>query len=139
MFCKKLRVISGALFGHTFWKKYHQCDAQSFFEVQAWHTKSQQDTHKKLCTLILSALKLRSYELLVFIDMNNYTFIEGRNFKTFLKDNYAIVLHSCYMFTKKMLNMELNMMLIVPMEFAYIIHSWTLHFTTATKNAGPFL
>ena len=102
-------------------------------------TQSLNKTHKKLCTLILSALKLHSWELLVFIDMNNYTFIEGRNFKTFLKENYAIVLHSCYIFTKKMLNMELNMMLIVPMEFAYIIHSWTLHFTTATKNAGPFL
>ena len=34
---------------------------------------------------------------------------EGRSFKTFLKENYGIALDSCYLFTKKMLNMELKM------------------------------
>ena len=46
---------------------------------------------------------------------------EGRNFKTFLKQNYANALDSCYIFTKKLLNMELTMLLIVLMKFAYII------------------
>ena len=34
---------------------------------------------------------------------------EGRSFKTFLKENYGIALDNCYLFTKKMLNMELKM------------------------------
>ena len=48
--------------------------------------------------LILSALKLTSYELMVFIDMNFYILTEGRNFKAFLKENYAVALDSFYMF-----------------------------------------
>ena len=51
--------------------------------------------------------------------MNKYILTEGRNFKTFLKENYAIALESCYLFTKKVLSTEL----IVLMEFAYIKHS----------------
>ena len=39
-----------------------------------------------------------------------------RSFKIFLKENYAIALDSCYLFTKKKLNMELNMILIVLMQ-----------------------
>ena len=50
--------------------------------------------------------------------MNTYILTEGRNFKTFLKESYAIALDSCYIFTKKLLKMELNIMLIVFMEFA---------------------
>ena len=45
--------------------------------------------------------------IVVFIDMNTYILTKGRNFKTFLKENYAIALDSCYLFFKKMLNMEL--------------------------------
>ena len=37
----------------------------------------------------------------VFTDMNRYILTEGRNFKTFLKANYAIVLYSCYLLTIK--------------------------------------
>ena len=58
--------------------------------------------YKKDCTPenpILSVLKLRSYGLVVFIDMNTYILTEGRNFKTFLKENYAVDLDSCYIFT----------------------------------------
>ena len=50
---------------------------------------------------ILSALKLPSCEIMVFIGTNTYILTEGRNFKTFLKENYASALDSCYMFTKK--------------------------------------
>ena len=55
--------------------------------------------------------------------MDTYILKEGRNFKTLLKEIYAVVLDSCYMFTKKMLNMEWGMMLIGLMESAYISHS----------------
>ena len=44
---------------------------------------------------------------------------EAKNFKTFLKQSYAIALASCY----KMLSMELGMMLIALIEFAYNRHS----------------
>ena len=46
---------------------------------------------------------------------NRYEHVE-RNFKTFLKKNFAVALDSCFLFTKKMLNIELNMILL--MEFA---------------------
>ena len=48
---------------------------------------------------------------------------KGKNFKTFLKENYPIALDSCFLFTKKTLNMKLNMILIALMEFAYIRYS----------------
>ena len=55
--------------------------------------------------------------LVVCIDINWYILTEGgRNFKKILKDNYAVALDSCYLFTTKMLNMELNMILIVLMK-----------------------
>ena len=41
-----------------------------------------------------------------------YILTEGRNFKTFLKENCAIAFDSCYLFTKEILNMELNIVLI---------------------------
>ena len=50
------------------------------------------------------------------------TLTEGRKFKILLKENYSVALDSCYLFNKKMLNMKLNMILIVLMEFAYIRH-----------------
>ena len=51
---------------------------------------------------------------------------EESNFKTFLKENCAIALGSCYLFNKKDLNMEFNMILIVHMRYTYIRHSWNL-------------
>ena len=59
--------------------------------------------------------------LVVFTDMNAYVLTKGRNFKIFLKKNYAIILDGRYVFTKKMLNMGLGMMLIVLMKFAHIM------------------
>ena len=53
----------------------------------------------------------------LFNDMNTYILIEaGRSFKTFLKENYAIALDSFFLFTKKMLNMELLNMILIFME-----------------------
>ena len=92
--------------------------------MHAWHLDSQQGTGKKLSTeyLIVSALHVGWWFLL---NMNTYILTEGTNFKTFLKENYPIDLDSCYIFTNNMLNLELKMMLIVLMEFAYIRNSWT--------------
>ena len=62
--------------------------------------------------------------------MNTYILIEDRDFfekkRAFLKKNYAVALDSCYMFTNNKLNMELSMMLIVLVEFAYIVNRFTL-------------
>ena len=54
------------------------------------HRKSPQSIQKNyvLEFLILSALKLCSCGVMVFIYMNTYLVIEGRNIKTFLKENY---------------------------------------------------
>ena len=51
--------------------------------------------------------------------MNTFIFTEDKNFKTFLKENYATALGSCYAryFLKKTLGMELKMMLKISMEF----------------------
>ena len=59
------------------------------------HQKSQRSIQKKF-----SALKFILCGRVVFIDMSTYTKV-GMSFKTFLKENYAIALDSCYVFTKK--------------------------------------
>ena len=46
--------------------------------------------------LVFSALKLPSRGLVVFIDMYTFIFTELTNFKTFLKENYAVASGSCY-------------------------------------------
>ena len=48
---------------------------------------------------MISALKLPLCGLVVLTDMDTYILIEGgRIFKTFLKENYAIALDSCFLF-----------------------------------------
>ena len=128
MFCK----LANVYFKHTiclvhglwFLKKKSIKIHVLFFVMHAWHLNSQQGTGKKLSTeyLIVSALHVGWWFLL---NMNTYILTEGTNFKTFLKENYPIDLDSCYIFTNNMLNLELKMMLIVLMEFAYIRNSWT--------------
>ena len=83
-------------------------------------------SHKKNCVTefsMLPALKLPSCGILILIDMNRYILTEGRNFKTFLKEILAFAWDISYIFTKKVLIMELSMILIVLMEFEYIRHS----------------
>ena len=65
-------------------------------KVAKWHTQ-------KLCTRIFNSfsLKLPSCELVGFFIGNTYIITEGRNFKAFLKESYAIVSGSCYLFTAK--------------------------------------
>ena len=75
-----------------------------FFTVYAWHLKSQQVGTQKNCEtelLILSVLKLPLHGQIVFIDINTFILTEGWNFKKFLKENYAVALDNCYIFTKK--------------------------------------
>ena len=49
---------------------------------------------------LLSELKLALCGLVVFTDMKMYILIEGRNFKTYLNENYPIALGSCQFFPK---------------------------------------
>ena len=102
-------------FSSSFLKKVSR-DARLFTVVlaSAKLQKSQQGLQKNCVPEfpMLSAHKLPSCGLVVFIDMNTYIVTEGRSFKAFLKENYAVVWESCYLFTKKMLNMELNMIFI---------------------------
>ena len=94
--------IAKARFRYTIWfmflKKVISQGAR-FFE-DTCGTKSHNKAHKNCAPefLIPSALKLTSCELVVFIDMNAYILIEGRSFKTILKENYAVALNSCYLF-----------------------------------------
>ena len=73
---------------------------------------------------------------MIFIDINTYILTEGTNSKIFLKENYAIALDSCYFLTKKMLNMELNMILIV--LIGVCIHHIFLNFTADLMNTLHF-
>ena len=61
----------------------------------------------------LPLCKLVAFRKYIYLHVNMYLLTEGgRSFKTFLKENYAIALDSCYL----LLNMELNTTLIVLME-----------------------
>ena len=53
---------------------------------------------KKLCSGISNSFNPTSREIVVFIDMDTYILTEGRNFKTFLKENESVALDSCYFF-----------------------------------------
>ena len=59
--------------------------------------------HTALCTINSNSFspEILSCELLVFIDMNTYIITDVINFETIMKQNYAVALDSCYMFTKK--------------------------------------
>ena len=111
---------------YDIWKKYHEMHVSS-----SWCTHAPKVSKKNRKNCVpefqnLSAFELPWCGLLLFIDMNTYILTEWRNFKTFLKENYPIALDSYYLFTKKLLNMKLNIVLIVPREFTCIKYSWTL-------------
>ena len=86
------------------------------------YQNSQQIRHTKKCVTvfpILSALNYYLHVYLWFLEIWTITYLqkEGINFKIFWKENYAIALNSCCLFTKKLLNMELNIILCL----------WSLH------------
>ena len=120
-YLKMERLISVTRFGSWFLKKVSWC-AHFLTMVLACIQKNYVPKFP-----IFLPLKLRSCKVVVFIDMNLYICSEGRNFKTFFEENYAItVVESCYLFTKKMLKMELNLILILLMRFGNIRYSWNL-------------
>ena len=82
---------------------------------------------------ILSAHKLSLFGLVVFIDINTYILTEGRNFKRFLKENYAIVLSSCYLFTY-LLNVENGIERDIASAYGVCIHYTFLGFTADLMN-----
>ena len=64
--------------------------------------------HTKDCTPefpTCPVYKLPSYRLVDFIDMSTYILAESRTFKT-LKENYAIGLKMCYLFSKNVVGTE---------------------------------
>ena len=76
------------------------------------HQKSQRS--KQNFQLFQPLNYLRLDDLVIFTNMYTYILTKGRNFKILLKE--------FNLFTKKMLNMELNMILIVAlMELAYYL------------------
>ena len=99
--------------------------------------KSQQARHTKIVVyqnfqFFHSALENYLHVCLrFFVDMNTYQRISKHSWK-----KNAIALDSCYLFTKKILNIELNMILIVFMEFAYI--KIFLNFTVDLMNTLQF-
>ena len=75
------------------WKKYLEV------HVSSWYTRTTppkiSNNHKKIVqqNFLFLALKLFSRRLVVFNETNTY---RRQNFKTFLKENYAIALENCF-------------------------------------------
>ena len=110
MFSKYLKLLWSTRFVSRFLKK-KVSQGVHFFAVAHVCTKSLNKAYKKSVFQnfqLAQPLHLPTYELVVFVDMNTYILTIGRNFKTFLKENYVIALGSCYLSTKKMLTVELN-------------------------------
>ena len=87
---------------HDFQKMYQEVNI--FFAAVHECTKRVNKAYKNICVpkfTVHLTLNLPSCGLVVFIDMNRYILTEGSNFKTFLKDNYAVALEDCYLFAKK--------------------------------------
>ena len=90
-------------------KSVHEVHVSSLWCKHAPSTKSLKQGIQKNCITkfsILSALKLPSCGVVVFIDMNTFLYLQ--------KTEHFF----CLLFTKEMLIMELNIILIVLMEFA---------------------
>ena len=108
---------------HDFWKK-HITRCMFLHRSPCMNQKSQGDTENFFWTLKLSLYGLVVvFKKYMYLNVNMYLLTEeGRSFKTFLKENYGIALDNCYLFTKKMLNMELKM----TSTYGYIKYCWNL-------------
>ena len=104
---------------HDFWKSITKCT----FICVTLMAPTASTKHTKNCApelLILSAIKLPSRGIVIFIDINSYVQNAEPKFQNILERKlwnwfgHLLILA----FTKKILNMELNMMLIVLMEYA---------------------
>ena len=95
-----------------------------FITVMARALQKSQQTMLENCVTefpILSTAKLPLCELVVYIEMNTYILMEGRKFKTLLKENYGQLL--LWTIVTYFLKICLNMILIVLMEFSENRHS----------------
>ena len=114
-----LRITKPRL-SYIIWFKIFEKDISQ--SVPFFHHGGVRMHQKSQVFSILSTLTNYLCGLVVFIDMNMYIFTEGRKFKILLKETYSVVLDSCYLFNKKMLNIKFNMILIVLMKLVYIRH-----------------
>ena len=123
MFCKYLRLISVTWFGwfvekllsmlssSWWWMHVPRPSANKAYKTNSWQKFP-----------ILLALDYYTFMCTIFINMNTYILTEGRNFKTFWKARKLF----WTVFPCLILNMELNLILILLIEFACIRQSWTL-------------
>ena len=102
--------IYKANFSNTIWfriseKVHYEVHLSSPVMVHAICRRSQQTRYTKIIVCQNSQFFrptcVPSCVVVIFVDMNSYIPTEGRNLKTFWKQNYAITLDSCNLFTKK--------------------------------------
>ena len=102
MFCSQVRLILGTQYFSGYLKKITR-SARFFTTFVQACTKSPSKAYERNYVSefpLLSELKLALCGLVVFTDMKMYILIEGRNFKTYLNENYSIALGSCQFFPK---------------------------------------
>ena len=96
--------IANSHFRYTIWcmifeRKYHEGHVCSRWCSHAPKVStSYSHICRKICALefpIFPAFQLIIWGLVVFTDMNRYIVKESRNFKTLLKENYAVALDTC--------------------------------------------
>ena len=109
---------------HDFWKKYQKVEV---FLRCTRATQSLNGTPKKSCTRISNSLSpeitfVWTGDFYRYAHLNPYR--SQREFQNILERKLLWAVVTCLKI--KLLNMELRMMLLVLMEFAYIRHSWSL-------------
>ena len=94
--------------------------------------------HTALCTTTSNSFtsEILSCELLVFIDINTYIITDVINFETIMKQNYAVALDSCYMFTKK--NVEHGIKHDIYSAYGVYINNTFLNFKAVSMNTLQF-
>ena len=108
-------LISGTRFGSWFPKKVSQ--GARFLTMVSLCTKSLNKIYKNIVYQNFQFFQtlnwLHMEYIMVFINMNMwYILLKSRNFKTFLRENYAVALGRYCMF-----NLKLNIMLILLIPF----------------------
>ena len=105
--------IAKAHFRYTIWLKYYEVQVSSLWwcmHVQKVKVSTNKAYKKIVCQNFQYFQPLKITLMCTCGFYNRYEHV-WRNFKTFLEENCAVALDSCYLFTKKMLNIELNMIL----------------------------
>ena len=105
--------IAKVHFRYTIWLKYYEVHVSSLWwcmHVQKVKVSTNKAYKKIVCQNFQYFQPLKITLMCTCGFYNRYEHV-WRNSKTFLEENCAVALDSCYLFTKKMLNMELNMIL----------------------------